>query len=247
MESWASSSSSGIAGAVRYTFLCLVQWGNHPGAHVMPASYSHRQTLAGLEVAGPKRILHVILEEVKLQAEAPGVGVVYDVATAMICAPEVSDEGRPTGGLLNVGTEAQGSWQRRPTLRETLKAEAEDWSKMQKKDPALAEIVVRLYRRVEAQMSLPPPQPILAGEGMQLGLAGAADDLANALGGAAGVQGDAMAVDSTALDMGLAGVSADLGLGDVSSHGGGLDAGGDADLFDLDANIDFDNWDDMGL
>ncbi|PNP48362.1 hypothetical protein TGAMA5MH_00646 [Trichoderma gamsii] len=250
LELWATSSSSGLSGAAKHLIQGLVQWCVHTDETAMPTSYTHRQVIATLKIVGASRLLRVILEEIRHQTLAGNGSVVYDVATALVCAPNVSNELPPTSGLLDETGNMLPILQRPLTLREVLKMEAEDYRKLQKKDAELAEIVVRLHRRVEAQMVLPPP-PMLQAADMQLDLAGDATNLEDSIVVAAGVPGDAtMSMDGVgSLDMGLGGISSDLGLGGPGSNGG-LDASAEADLFgsldDTDMDV-FDGWGGMDL
>ncbi|KAJ6438660.1 proteinrelated to ser/arg-related nuclear matrix protein [Purpureocillium lavendulum] len=248
MSSWASSSSSGLAGAVRHTIQGLVQWSLHHGINATPASYTHRQLMVACKIGGTRRMLHVMLDEIRHQSEAGSASIVYDVVAAMVCAPDVTNQPPAAASLLDASGNIPPPVQRPLTLREVLQAEAEECRKLQKKDAVLAEIVVRLHRRVEAHMVLPQPQTLLQGQDMSLDLnAGAAGlDDAMAAAAAAGVQGDAMAVDGVGLDMGMGSVTSDLGLGAGSA--GGLDSTGDADLFGLDSSMGmFDGWEGMDL
>lgn len=249
LETWATSSSSGLSGSVRHLIQALVQWCIHPEMTAMPTSYTHRQIIATLKIVGASRLLRVILEEVRQQTLAGSGSIAYDVATALICAPNVNNELPATSGLLDETGNMPPLLQRPLTLRDVLKMEAEDYRKLQKKDAELAENVVRLHRRVEAQMVLPPP-PMLQAADMQLDLAGDAASLGDSMAAAAGVQGDgSMSMDGVGgLDMGIGGVSSDLGLG-TSGSNGGLDASAEADLFgSLDTDMDmFDGWSGMDL
>ncbi|KAL7925274.1 mediator complex, subunit Med5 [Trichoderma austrokoningii] len=243
LEMWATSSSSGLSGAARHLIQGLVQWCMHTDGTAMPTSYTHRQVIATLKIVGASRLLRVILEEIRQQSLAGNGSVVYDVATALVCAPNVSNELPPTSGLLDETGNMLPILQRPLTLREVLKMEAEDYRKLQKKDAELAEIVVRLHRRVEAQMVMPPP-PMLQAANMQLDLAGDAANLEDSIVVAAGVPGDVtMSMDGVgSLDMGL-------GLGGPGSTGG-LDASAEADLFGSfdDTDMDgFDGWGGMDL
>ncbi|KXJ93094.1 mediator complex, subunit Med5 [Microdochium bolleyi] len=114
MESWTSTSGGGLAAAVRHTIQGLVQWGMQPGLNVMPTNYTHRQMLAAARMLGARRLLGIILDEVKQHTESPA-------STSL-------------------------------SLRAALRAEAEDFKTTQKTDPLLADITVRLHRRVEAQL-----------------------------------------------------------------------------------------------
>ncbi|KND93570.1 Mediator of RNA polymerase II transcription subunit 5 [Tolypocladium ophioglossoides CBS 100239] len=249
LESWASSSSTGLAGAVKHTVQGLVQWSMHHGINVMPTSYTHRQMIAACRIMGTGRVLRVMLEEIRHQSEAGSANIVYDVVAALICAPDVTNEPPAAGNLLDAAGNVPPTLQRRLKLREVLRSDAQDCRKLQKKDAALAEIVVRLHRRVEAQMVLPQPQAMLEASDMPLDLSGGAAGLGDAMAAAAGVQGDGMSVEGVGLDMGLGGVSSDLGLGGPSGSVGGLDSTSDGDLFGgIDTSMDmFNGWDGMDL
>ncbi|KAH0493780.1 hypothetical protein TgHK011_000431 [Trichoderma gracile] len=250
LEMWTASSSSGLAGAAKHLIQNLVQWGMHPQMTAMPTSYTHRQIIATLKIVGANRLLRVMLEEIRQQTLAGSGSIAYDVVTALVCAPNVSNELPLTSGLLDETGSLPPPLQRRLTLREVLKMEAENYRRLHKKDPELAEITVRLYRRVEAQLVLPPPPTMLQAADMQLDLAGDATGLGDSMAAAAGVQGDGtMSIDGVGnLDMSIGGVSADLGLG-ASGNNGGLDASAEADLFGgLDTDMDvFDGWSGMDL
>lgn len=246
LETWCSTPSSGLTSAIKHTIQGLVQWSMHPGINIMPTSYTHRQILAGLRMLTPRRVLHIILEEVRQYSETGSPSIVYDIATALICAPDTSKEPTPNANLIDAAGNLPPPVQRLQTLREILKAEAEDCKKIQKKDPALAEIVVRLHRRVEAQMVIPEPQPMLPAD-MSLGLDADTTAIDDAMVAAGAAQADGMSVDTVGLDMSMAGVGSDLGLG-TSVNGAGLDGSTDADLFDgLDMDMDSINWDTMDL
>ncbi|CAM1508468.1 Fc.00g053160.m01.CDS01 [Cosmosporella sp. VM-42] len=239
LDAWTITPSSGLGSAIKHTIQGLVQWSMHPGINSMPTSYTHRQMVAGIKILGPRRTLHVILEEVRHQSEAGSASIVYDVATALICAPDIYKEPSPVL-MLEASGNMPPPMQRLQTLREILKAEAEDCKKTQKKDPALAEIVVRLHRRVEAQMVIIPPQPVIqdipaADMSLTIDANRAALDDAMA---AAGVQGDGMSVGDLGLDMNM---TADMDIGGSST--GGFDPTADSDIFESLDTTDMEfNW-----
>ena len=223
LESWGNNSSTGLSGALRHTLHGLAQWSMHPSVNSMPTSYTHRQIMAARQIMGTTRALRLLLEEVRAQSEAGGASVAYDIAGALISAPDATNVPPPATHMLDAAGNMLPDVQRPQSLREALAVAAEGARKLQKKDAALAEITVRLHRRVEAQMALPQPQVMLETQGMQLDLAAAAAAAAT----------DPMAVD---------GVSLDLGLGGTGSAGG-LDTTSDGDLFGgLDTNMDMFNW-----
>ncbi|KAG7106635.1 Mediator of RNA polymerase II transcription subunit 5 like protein [Verticillium longisporum] len=116
-----------------------------------------------------------------------------------------------------------------------------------------AELVVRLHRRVEAQMAVSEAEAIHAEAILQgdlgLGLDDAAGSLSEAMAAAAanaGPTGGAMTIDSVGLDLGMGGVGGDLDLGDATGNGGSLDLGADDIFSGLSAGGDFE-WDTMDL
>ncbi|KAK0719808.1 mediator complex, subunit Med5 [Lasiosphaeris hirsuta] len=267
----ASAAGGGLTAAIRHTVQSLIQWAQNPPLNGMPAPYTHRQVLAALKILGAKHLLGILLDELKANMDSANnngsgsSGVAYDVATAIICAPDVNNEARAAAAAEETAgafATPQPKQQRRLTLREALKAEADDWKKIQKTDALMAETVVRLYRRVEAQMALPPPpDPALLQsdlEGLGVGDVGGdalGDAMAAAAAAAAGDHtqsvADAMSLDTTGLD----GVGMDLGLGagdlgGLSATGsvGGLDLSDDifSGLSGTDFGTDF-TWDSMDL
>lgn len=152
LELWTSTAGGGLACAIRQTTGSLVQWGLNPALNVNPAIYTHRQILAGLKILGAKRLLGAIIDEVKAQSAQDNSGIAFDVAVAIIAAPSATSW-ESDAHALNVHTSQP--LQRRITLREALKAEAEAAPKTHKKDPEHADTIVRLYRKVEAQLVVP--------------------------------------------------------------------------------------------
>jgi len=228
LEAWAGTANGGFAAAVRHMVQSFVQWSHHAGAGAaMRTSYNHRQFLAALRMLGAARLLDIVLDEVRHQAEAGSGAIAYDVACALVCAQDVTNASpeQPQPQLPPV--------QRRITLREALKSRAEDWKKIQTADPLMAETVVRLYRKVEAQMT-PPPEPVIAPDlGLVDATAAAAvaldDAMAAAAAAAGAAPGDAMNLDT--VDLGLGGAGADLG-GDLGLGGSAANSTGGLDLND---------------
>jgi mediator of RNA polymerase II transcription subunit 5 len=215
---------SGLSAAVRHTVQSLIQWAQNPPLNGMPATYTHRQTLAAAKMLGADRILSLLLDELKSastqaqqqQQTAPVTPTAYDVVTAMICAPDVTNDASlnpqpptTTTTTSQGGEEPAAAQQRRISLREALNACAEDWKKTRKTDPALAETVVRLYRRGDAQLAMPPP----------------AGDAADAVAAAAAAAAAAVMLQP---EMGVMGGDGGLGLGDaISAAAAAAVAGGE--------------------
>lgn len=153
LEAWTATSHGSLASSIRHTMQSLVLWASHPqpAINVMPASYTHRQLLAGLRMLGPRRVLGIILDELQHYSNQSGsasggtagnLAHAYDVATALVCAPDPatwdellavyhpptpeelsSADKRPTNSRPSPS-------QRRLSLRETLRHAAEDWRKL---------------------------------------------------------------------------------------------------------------------
>ena len=200
----------GLSLAIRQTIQSLVHWAQNSPMNSMSVNYTHRQVFAALKMYGAKHLLAMLLEELHtLEHENPNAApYAYDVVTAIICAPDAH----------SISDDVQGNL----SLLDVLKTKAEDWKRIQKRDPSMAETVVRLHRRVDAQMAPPPPPPDVVVGAME-----EEHGLAMAMAAQVEQQGvnqnnlDAMSLDTAALD----------GLGSAAgSVVGGLDMGGD-DMF----------------
>lgn len=171
LESWTNTHGGGISISVRNTIQSLTHWSLNPGPHVMPTSYTHRQILTGIHLLGAKRLLSSILEEVKAQTIAGSGSVVIDIATAIICAPDadsvsVTENPSQLMNMLDDASITSQSLQRRLTLRDALRAEAENAPKAYKDDILHLEAIIRLYRRVEAMMTVEIAQADLLDHGL---------------------------------------------------------------------------------
>lgn len=232
VELWSNSTGGGVLANIRHTTSHLTMWSMQQS--VMPASYAHRQILVALKTLGAKRVLYAILEELKSQTEA-GSGSAsygYDVAVALVCAPDVTNTIDPPPSLLDdaAAQVIPVPPQRRLSLRDALKWEAEEWKKMQKKDPVMAEIIVRLYQKVEKQMA--PAQMAMPALETAAAIAGALVADPNAA--AAAVMADPMSLDAAGvLDLSGAGTG-EMSFDAGSGSAGELVGGDDWDLDGLD-------------
>lgn len=151
LEGWTSHSGGGLLGSIRSTFQSLVLWSQNPEISMAPHSYTHRQLLAGIRMLGSMRVLATLIEEAKLLTEAGSGDLALDVAATMVCAPmtetfaadqntyhpvDPSKEPVPQSPIL--------------TLRDALALQHENVPQIAEKDPLRAEVLVRLYRRVNA-------------------------------------------------------------------------------------------------
>ncbi|KAF4120193.1 hypothetical protein GMORB2_3320 [Geosmithia morbida] len=132
---WARAEPHGLWTSLRTTTQGLMQWSMQPQMTITPMTYTHRQFILGVKMMGPRRVLRLILEEVRRRHQdhsakpnnvpAPSnvAGVVNDVATALICSPDVTNE-PPAPSIDNAQSQAQQP-QRLLTLRDMLKMEAD--------------------------------------------------------------------------------------------------------------------------
>ena len=224
LESWTSTAGGGLAAAVKHTISTLVQWGLNPTIS-LPASYTHRQILVGLKMLGAKGLLKAIIEEVKGQTELGNGSIAIDVAIALICAPDAAswDPGNNRSAIDMMSEGQLQPLQRRMNLREALKMEADNAPKVHKTDVFHAETVIRLYRRVEAQLVV--QQPVMLAHQDMSGLDAALDgamasgglggevDMGNGMGGDDLMSGLMGGGDSN-LDSDMLGFGSGDGMGD---------------------------------
>lgn len=216
LEGWTSTPGGGLAIAIKNTIGGLVQWGLNSGININPANYTHRQILVGLNILGAKRLLQTIIEEVKQQTELGNGSVVVDIATALICAPDASSW---DGNLPIISDTHIQPLQRRMNLREALKLEAEAAPKIHKTDTFHAETVIRLFRRVEAQMVIQQPI-LLAHDGMDELNVGLHDELGMGAaslvgGGASQIIEDVLSGEADFQMSGVGMMAADMGGTDL--------------------------------
>ncbi|KAI9867326.1 MAG: mediator complex subunit [Trichoglossum hirsutum] len=155
LESWTSTHGGGMLASLRNTFQSLVLWSTTPDINMTPASYSHRQVLVAVKMLGARSVIRTIIDEVKLQNQIQNSSgdLSFDIATAIICAPGATDGLLSADGNM-LGTYSLQNHSGRLNLREALRLELEDASKISSSDPARAETIVRLHRRVEAQLDM---------------------------------------------------------------------------------------------
>ncbi|KAL4964826.1 putative RNA polymerase II mediator complex subunit Nut1 [Aspergillus stella-maris] len=165
LEPWTTYSPGGLLGSIRSTFQSLILWSTSADASVSvsiaPPSYTHRQIITAIRVLGSVRVLGAILDELKLQNETgTGTGtpdVALDIAAALVSAPLA--ESYTVDQAAHHPPDQKDPPPRTAvlTLRDALNLLHENVPKLSEKDPLRAEIVVRLYRRVNILLT-PPPQ-----------------------------------------------------------------------------------------
>ncbi|KAL4889650.1 mediator of RNA polymerase II transcription subunit 5 [Aspergillus ambiguus] len=223
LESWtAHAGGGGLLGSIRSTMQSLLIWSTSPDVSMPPPSYTHRQIMSGVRMLGAVRVLSALVDELRMQFDANNGDLVLDIAATIVCAPLAESF------ALDLPKDPGPALPRAPllTLRDALALLHDAVPKMSEKDPARAEAVVRLYRRVSALMAPTAQVPNLDMnniiQNMQLGVGGP-DQMNLEPGGA----GDAVAdeanldqmLDNAAAAAAAAGIDAGVGQG----MGGGLD------------------------
>ncbi|KAL4937955.1 hypothetical protein BDV06DRAFT_64670 [Aspergillus oleicola] len=165
LEPWTTHSPGGLLGSIRSTFQSLILWSTSAdtsvSVSVAPPSYTHRQIITAIRVLGSVRVLGAIIDELKLQNETgTGTGtpdLALDIAAALVSAPLA--ESYTVDQAAHHPPDQKDPPPRTAvlTLRDALNLLHENVPKMSEKDPLRAELVVRLYRRVNILLA-PPPQ-----------------------------------------------------------------------------------------
>ncbi|PWY86256.1 mediator of RNA polymerase II transcription subunit 5 [Aspergillus heteromorphus CBS 117.55] len=231
-EPWTTHSPGGLLGSMRNTFQSLVLWSTSPDMSMAPQSYTHRQLIAGIRVQGSTRVLAALVEELKLQTEAGNGDLALDIVATLICAP-----------LAESFAVDQNNYSQHPidptkeplprcpilTLRDALFLLHENVPKISEKDPLRAEVIVRLYRRVNVLMTPPTQVPNLDMnniiQNMQLGVGGPGQMDLDSSGGPGHDDNINQILDSAAAAVGMDGGQSMGGMGNMGleSSGGGLD------------------------
>ncbi|KAE8348360.1 mediator of RNA polymerase II transcription subunit 5 [Aspergillus coremiiformis] len=228
LDSWTTHSPGGLLGSIRSTFQGLVLWSTGPGVSMAPHSYTHRQLVTGIRMLGATRVFASIVDELKIQTETGNADLALDIAATMICAPLAESFAMEQSNYHPVDPNKE-PLPRCPilTLRDALNLQHENVPKLSEKDPLRAEVVVRLYRRVNALMTPTSQMPNLDMsniiQNMQLGVEDHGQmDLEPAVAGH-GVGDDDAANLNRMLDNAAAAAAAGLDSGMGQSMGGGLD------------------------
>lgn len=191
LETW-TSAPGGLTASIRNIFQSLILWATAPEMNMMTPTYAHRQLLAGVRILGAQRIIHGLVEEVKLQTEHNSGDLALEIATAMICAPTTAD---PTTlpRLLDGNGVPIPAPKARLSLVDALTLELDDTlgrigggdhhTMTKVFDRGTAETIVRLHRRVEAQLTGAPQVIPDMMPGMNMDAEAAAVAAATATGG----------------------------------------------------------------
>ncbi|KAF1814494.1 Med5-domain-containing protein [Eremomyces bilateralis CBS 781.70] len=160
LDSWTSAPHNLLV-SIRSVVQSLANMDSSENEMVPSPQYNHRQLLLTVQILGAARVLQTIVDEVKHQTEFGRGAIALDVATSIICAPGLASHvsADPHGSL------PSGAVNCLLSLRDALTLMRDQAKSMVKqKDLLGAETVVRLSRRVEAQMV--PPAPATAVDGL---------------------------------------------------------------------------------
>lgn len=151
-EQWTNAPNSTLNTALRHTIQQLAQWASTAAINPNPPSYTHRQVYAASNMLGVYQTVRAIADEVRAQTEAGNGAAALDIGVSIICAPTVEDSPIPVdwiGSFIPAPTPPRT----RINLREMLKHVSDNAASLVTTDPSLAEAIVRLHRRVEAQLA----------------------------------------------------------------------------------------------
>lgn len=151
-EQWTNAPISTLNNAVRHTVQQLSQWASTAALQPNPPSYTHRQLVTSHRILGAHKTLMAIIDEIKAQTEAGNGAAALDIGASMICAPMIENSAVSVNWVTSA-IPTQNLPRTKTTLREMLKMDADDAASLVATDPLLAETIVRLHRRVEAQMA----------------------------------------------------------------------------------------------
>ncbi|PKY01917.1 mediator of RNA polymerase II transcription subunit 5 [Aspergillus campestris IBT 28561] len=154
LETWTTHPGGGLLDSIRSTFQSLVFWGSSPDVTMEPPSYTHRQLLSGIRILGAPRVLHALLDEIKLQTETGNGDIALEIGAVIVCAPLPESFAVEQNSFHPVDTSKEPA-PRCPilTLRDVLFLAHDSVPKLSEKEPLRAEVLVRLFRRVNTLMA----------------------------------------------------------------------------------------------
>jgi|SRR5690242_7965261 len=152
LEQWTNAPNSTLNTALRNTMQQLAQWASTAAINPNPPSYTHRLVYATSSTLGVYQAVRAIVDEVKAQTEGGNGAAALDIGVSVICAPTVEDSPIPIDWI-GSSIPAPAPPRARMNLREMLKHVFDNAVLLVATDPSVAEAIVRLHRRVEAQLS----------------------------------------------------------------------------------------------
>ncbi|GAB7364892.1 hypothetical protein MBLNU230_g5683t1 [Neophaeotheca triangularis] len=224
LESWASTPHGGLAQCVRSHVRDLTLWASASGVNA-PPEYSHGMISVASRALGAATVLRALVTELSEQTAMGSGSIALDVCISIVSAPVLESPSQPDA-YSNNPLSSSGV---RLNLRDAIRLEMLDLARVLSKPVEQAQALVRLSRRVEAQLA-PPQMPQMA---MPMAIAGQSTDqmmqdlgLTNADVNAANVgtsaptnpEGDAMMQTSEAPDFSSQDVANMMDLDNVSGQ-----------------------------
>jgi mediator of RNA polymerase II transcription subunit 5 len=244
LDSFLKSPGS-LKNSLRTSIQSLVSWATVAAVNPVqaPPNYDSRLLHIALGGLGARSVLSLMLDEIKFQSSAnTGVpSITTDVVTTLICIPTPGSRLGPTDWVHAGPSERNGCM----SLREALRSEFDEATKTIRIDTRHAETVIRLYRRVEAQLTIPINDSMndLAAQAIITDLGDMGVNEASAVTNVT-VSGDQMDFTNT----GATGTDLDMGMGINLNTSGDLDllrGGNDDDIFAGlmgDNDMNFNDW-----
>jgi mediator of RNA polymerase II transcription subunit 5 len=255
LEQWTNAPHSTLNSSLRHTVQQLSQWASTASIQPNPPSYTHRQVYTSVKILGAHKTLRAIVDEIKAQTEAGNGAAALDIGISMICAPTIEDSPIPIDWIGST-VPAPHPPRTRMNLREMLKHDFDNAASLLASDPLAAETIVRLHRRVEAQLApigetaLHSQNPVISlpsvniadmqPQAMDDDITKAMDDAA-----AASIADDITNMDNKALQRSMEELTGAEGL-DLSSIGMGSGDAGTGELGNL-PDLDLGDMDGMGM
>ncbi|KAF2178098.1 Med5-domain-containing protein [Zopfia rhizophila CBS 207.26] len=151
IEQWTNAPSNTLSNSIRHTVQHLSSWPSAASLQLNPPSYTHRQIYACLKILGAYKTLRAIIDEIKAQTDAGNGAAALDTGVSLICAPSIENSPLHVDWM-GSSIAAPVPPRTRLNLREVLKVEFDNAANLISSDPLAAETIVRLHRRVEAQL-----------------------------------------------------------------------------------------------
>ncbi|KAF1946196.1 Med5-domain-containing protein [Clathrospora elynae] len=152
LEQWTNAPHSTLNTCLRHTIQQLSQWASNASIQPNPPSYTHRQIYTSLKMLGATRTLRAIVDEIKAQTDAGNGSAALDIGVAIICSPTIEDSPISVNWV-GSPIPSPAPQHARLDLRYSLKQEYDSAANLVATDALTAETIVRLHRRVEAQLA----------------------------------------------------------------------------------------------
>ncbi|KAF2431865.1 Med5-domain-containing protein [Tothia fuscella] len=261
LKVWRKSPGS-LRQTVRSTYRDLIHW--HASSTINPTQqppHYHPRLFAIAEgILGAEAVLSILIEELKVQTESPdgAANVAFDIATAIVCAPTTQNSPIDVNWIQSPVPQPPPRGEKRLNLRDVLRLKFNNATEIIQTSLSTAEALVRLHRKVDAQLKLssaPMPDlavsmPAILPDNMNTSDVAAANAVVDAINFAQDTNAgldltgavDSMALEST-LDSMLTDQTGKLGEGEGNVNDdifGDLDFGGlSGDMMDMDMDLNF--------